>query len=907
MKRTIAWMAVVIFSLCAASAMAEIKVDVGGSPSGGPPAPAQEGWIGWITPDRVGNTALSHEFSADFDASFTVAFDSVDTRQRSTVNAGIPLAQMLTTAFKRSTPIVMRFQGLAAGSYELKMWHHDGNNDAKPTIDIVVTDADSADRLAVDDLKQSWGTGPVLSQFGGSQVGPPDPVISTVAFRSDGVNEAVVTVRDNDDVGSLYPGAGSNLNESFIAGFQLSQGSAPVDILPTVNRLTSQPFGFTIDLTQTPPRLVNTNTVQVALDGAAVPVEILVSNELVRILYSRTNIFPSGSTHPVELAFDVTGTPATNLTASLSFVVPVYRTLGAQLARPAGTVDLDTSGFRIRAHQTRFDASLTHNITRAENQIRGQLIDPLTGQPYANHITGGPEFIDEDYLNWDLQQAGSGNFSWLNNYFDEPIPGLPGDEFSGDNAAFEMLTHLELKAGLHTLGVNSDDGFRISLGQAPQDLFAPQLMAVNGTRTAANTTTLVYVPTDGLYPIRLLYFQAWDGVASLEFFSVDAQGNKWLINDRAQTNAIRAYRNYTGPALPYVQSVSPAANAATLPVDTAIEARLVDLGSNPVKMYLNGAEVAPTSQTVSNVTTLRYQPPEPLAQGLLCTVGIAYGSSSNSWSFRTIRGPKIALVVANPDSLNPSDAGVKARLETFGFEVVPLDDNTAQVEDLQDMILLITSATLSSGNVGGRFTLVPIPILNWEVGLQNDYLMTLDGSADHDEPSGQTTIDIVNPAHPIAAGFTAGPLVVVSSAQTFTWGLPNTNTADVIATIANNPSQPCIYAYETGDLMIDGATPAPGRRVHIFLQENAFASLNPAGLKLFDAAASWALGQPLVMPEAKFDPPAWQGGQVRISWTGPGVLEFADSIGGAWTPLPNAPNPLLADPALPARFYRIRQ
>lgn len=189
MKRTIAWMAVVIAATWTISTLAEIKVDVGGSPSGGPQAPTQEGWIGWITPDRVGGAALSQEFSADFDASFTVAIDSVDTRQRSTVNAGIPLAQMLTTSFKRSNPIVMRFQGLAAGDYELKMWHHDGNNDAKPTIDILVTDADGADRLAVDDLKQSWGTGPVFSQFGGAPVGPADPVISTITFRCDGVNE----------------------------------------------------------------------------------------------------------------------------------------------------------------------------------------------------------------------------------------------------------------------------------------------------------------------------------------------------------------------------------------------------------------------------------------------------------------------------------------------------------------------------------------------------------------------------------------------------------------------------------------------------------------------------------------------------------------------------------------------
>jgi hypothetical protein len=82
--------------------------------------------------------------------------------------------------------------------------------------------------------------------------------------------------------------------------------------------------------------------------------------------------------------------------------------------------------------------------------------------------------------------------------------------------------------------------------------------------------------------------------------------------------------------------------------------------------------------------------------------------------------------------------------------------------------------------------------------------------------------------------------VTVSSATTFTWGVPNAN-AVVVARPPSNASRASIFAYERGAGMV-GLT-APGRRVGLFLHDTAAASLNASGGSLVDAALRWATGQ----------------------------------------------------------------
>ncbi|MBM3878292.1 MAG: hypothetical protein FJ387_00980 [Verrucomicrobia bacterium] len=257
--------------------------------------------------------------------------------------------------------------------------------------------------------------------------------------------------------------------------------------------------------------------------------------------------------------------------------------------------------------------------------------------------------------------------------------------------------------------------------------------------------------------------------------------------------------------------------------------------------------------------------------------------------------PQVLLVVGDPNNLGPGDAGVQQRLESFGFEVVVVDDAASTTQDAVLKALILTSATVSSGSVTTKFRDVPVPVLNWEQALQDDYLLTGDTvdveRGETPDPGDQTDISLVQPSHPLAAGLIAGRRPVVSSPQRFTWGVPAASAA-IVATLADNPTRATIYAYDTGALLIDGLTKAPARRVHFLLQENTFAGLNQDGLRLFDAAASFAMNRPL-KPEPK--PVTMQNARVSagsLSFSfntvtgGTYRVQYRDALGsGAWLDL----------------------
>ncbi len=107
-------------------------------------------------------------------------------------------------------------------------------------------------------------------------------------------------------------------------------------------------------------------------------------------------------------------------------------------------------------------------------------------------------------------------------------------------------------------------------------------------------------------------------------------------------------------------------------------------------------------------------------------------------------------------------------------------------------------------------------------------------------PPTRRSLNLTNSGHPLAGGLSAGIYTVATVAGDFSWGEPGGNPI-IIARLNDGSSHPCLYAYEAGATMATGT--ALARRVHLFLQNNTFASLNANGLSLFDAAVSWAVGQ----------------------------------------------------------------
>src|SRR5439155_15482180 len=135
------------------------------------------------------------------------------------------------------------------------------------------------------------------------------------------------------------------------------------------------------------------------------------------------------------------------------------------------------------------------------NKIENELIkvndgflDPNTTQPHTDLVdrsqTGfapgsgfNPDgtFTEAGVINYNQVAPGAAEFGVFRapDYPDKPIPGIPGTTFSDDNIAMHARTVLELKAGLYRLGVNSDDGFGVTVAANPEDVFALRAGAFN--------------------------------------------------------------------------------------------------------------------------------------------------------------------------------------------------------------------------------------------------------------------------------------------------------------------------------------------------------------------------------------------------------------------------------------------
>src|SRR5213075_2748349 len=182
-----------------------------------------------------------------------------------------------------------------------------------------------------------------------------------------------------------------------------------------------------------------------------------------------------------------------------------------------------------------------------------------------------------------------------------------GDNTDYDNSAAEVLTFVQFPTGatFYTMAVNSDDGFRVSVGQNPKDAFQSLTLGVfEGGRGASDTTFKIYVPTAGIYPVRLIWEDGGGG-ANCEWFTIQPDKTKILINDPSPTNTTGIKAFYSGPATTtpaYVVSFSHSLGGGNLFLADAA----TQVTASSVKLFLNGAAVTTTGGKTNGVTTVNY-------------------------------------------------------------------------------------------------------------------------------------------------------------------------------------------------------------------------------------------------------------------------------------------------------------
>ncbi|MCP5523179.1 MAG: Ig-like domain-containing protein [Verrucomicrobiales bacterium] len=114
-----------------------------------------------------------------------------------------------------------------------------------------------------------------------------------------------------------------------------------------------------------------------------------------------------------------------------------------------------------------------------------------------------------------------------------------------ENFSVEVITYLDLEPGVVRLGVNCDDGFRLTAGRVPGET---TLIVAGRDRTGGITDerpqfpALFKVTKAGVYAFRMVYFQG-NGGAGLEWHVKDGAGLSFLLNDSG--SPIPAYRSRT--------------------------------------------------------------------------------------------------------------------------------------------------------------------------------------------------------------------------------------------------------------------------------------------------------------------------------------------------------------------------
>ncbi|HJN88823.1 MAG TPA: hypothetical protein QGG93_00725, partial [Verrucomicrobiota bacterium] len=405
---------------------------------------------------------------------------------------------------------------------------------------------------------------------------------------------------------------------------------------------------------------VDAASIKAIVNGTEAAITSSKTGTVTTMNYAFTSIPAPNSVHNVTLSYsDSAGNSHSH---DLSFAITLdYEGIPASFA--STSVDTSSRGFianitQISTIQLETAQSIHGNsIANAERQLRGEYLNPNEVDdddnplPYLNEADPdawegwsiSPVDVD-GVINWNQDEgAAIGNFGE-----DQPIPQIPGWGDSADGIVAEMLGYLELSKGLHTLGVNSDDGFKLSFGPNPKDQLGIVAGEFNGSRGAADSIFNIVVEADGLYPVRLLWYEGNSG-ANVEFFSVNKSGARILINDPDNADALKAYR--TADTAPYISRVAPTGGGLTKKIEFDFVNGDLSVDKSSVKLKLNGEDASVTTKSTDDGISVVYNHGDYLPGGDYA-VELSYTESGGvsrvrSYSFSIPKG-RVDILMDNP-------------------------------------------------------------------------------------------------------------------------------------------------------------------------------------------------------------------------------------------------------------------
>lgn len=214
---------------------------------------------------------------------------------------------------------------------------------------------------------------------------------------------------------------------------------------------------------------VDTGSIVMQLNNVTVTPQVSRAASQTTITYTSPELLPRG-TNTVSITWKLVGATQSR-TDTWSFVTMNYQNLPMNLWSALDSVDTTKPGFMVKVYQiNRGDASgdIPHSPDFADALLAGALYHLGQRAPNIADLTGfGADgyYVETGVINYnqDYETGNIGNFA-----NDKKIPGIPGTTGSTDNFATEIKTYVVFpKAGFYVMGVNSDDGFRVSVGEKP--------------------------------------------------------------------------------------------------------------------------------------------------------------------------------------------------------------------------------------------------------------------------------------------------------------------------------------------------------------------------------------------------------------------------------------------------------
>jgi hypothetical protein len=111
--------------------------------------------------------------------------------------------------------------------------------------------------------------------------------------------------------------------------------------------------------------------------------------------------------------------------------------------------------------------------------------------------------------------------------------------------------------------------------------------------------------------------------------------------------------------------------------------------------------------------------------------------------------PRDVLLVVGSATLNTGDNAIKTRLQNLGFTVTvkaagSTTNTSVKNTDADGKALVLVSSTVTPANVGTKLKNIPVPVLNWEFDLADDFGMTSTASGtDFGTTASQTQVAVI--------------------------------------------------------------------------------------------------------------------------------------------------------------------